>query len=125
MPFLNTTPTTGAGGVLGNKKWGQVRYVLFIGIVYIKKFLVRTTSKSLRLMAHSTGRCLETKEAFKADRAGSEIVPAFFIIRSLNICYVSNMLTKFLLVVISYSTIELSSGDLLSNKTPGSEKPGF
>jgi len=35
------------------------------------------TPKSIRLMAHQTGRCLETKEAFKADRAGSEMALPF------------------------------------------------
>ena len=45
----------------------------------MKIFLVRTTPKSIRLMAHRTGRCLETKEAFKAEKAGLVMALPFYL----------------------------------------------
>jgi len=58
--------------------------VLLIGTVHIKKFLVWTTPKSIRLMDHRTRGCLETKEAFKAAKAGSAMALPFLVWRADN-----------------------------------------
>jgi len=44
---------------------------------YQEIFQDRTTPQSIGLTAHRTGACLETKEAFKAERAGSAMALLF------------------------------------------------
>ena len=45
--------------------------------ISIKYSRIGTTPHSTKVMAHRTGRCLETNEAFKAVKAGSVMPPPF------------------------------------------------
>jgi hypothetical protein len=76
--------------------------VLLIGTVHIKKFLVWTTPKSIGLMAHRTRGCLETKEAFKAAKAGSGMALPFYS-PTFDTCYLYGIPKAGSELVISFS----------------------